>query len=281
MRKLLMTFCMMCAIFGAVAQINYLNEEERSVYLHHKKEFDARFEIARQDKYLDLTTCYVVKDEYANKLRTIIETQEARKLVFDFLFPEDQKRRYYEKAKIEKEYSDSIDRILLLSGNDISSPNMPIVFNNMIDYSIITPEQVEIFLAAAIGFKKDLVKNPRRDMWKKELELLQNTLNDEQLERFFTIKNARIAMRDAQNYWERLKEAGLTSDLDSVKAVNQVYIHKLKIMEATDIYTYDDAQKREAWAAIDQYAPTPVKRVYAINRKNTAKKQGYRGSFTW
>jgi len=221
------------------------------------------------------------KKELADKLKTIVEKMGARKLVFDFLYPEDHEKRYTEKAKIEDEYSDSIDRILILSGNDISSPNMPIVFKNMTDYSIITPEQVEIFLDAAIGFKKDLANNPRRDMWQKELELFKSTLNDEQLERFFTIKNARIAMRDAQNYWERLKEAGLTSDLDSAKAVNQVYIHKLKIMEATDLYTYDDAQKREAWAAIDQYAPTPVRRVYAINRKNAAKKQGYRGSFTW
>ena len=281
MRKLLLTFCMMCALSGAAAQNDYLDEKERSVYLQRKDEFDARFEIVRQDKYLELASRYVVKDEYAKELRTIIETQEARKLVVDFLFPEDHKRRYDEKAKIEREYSDGIDRILLLSGNDISSPNMPIVFKNMIDYYIITPKQVEIFVNAAIGFKKDLAKNPRRDMWKKELELLQNTLDEEQLDRFFTIKNARIALRDAQTYWARLKEAGLTGDLDSVKAVNQVYMHKLKIMKATDLYTYDDAQKREAWAAIDQYAPLPVKRVYAINRKNTAKRQGYRGSFTW
>ena len=77
MRKLLLTFCMMCVIAGAAAQIDYLNEEERSLYLQHREAFDARFEIARQDRLLELAR-YQVRPELVSELKTIVETREAR-----------------------------------------------------------------------------------------------------------------------------------------------------------------------------------------------------------
>lgn len=87
MRKLLMTFCMMCAIFGAVAQINYLNEEERSVYLHHKKEFDARYEIAKNDEFYDLAAHYVIKKRACRQIENNCRKDGSKKTCLRFSIP--------------------------------------------------------------------------------------------------------------------------------------------------------------------------------------------------
>ena len=73
----------------------------------------------------------------------------------------------------------------------------------------------------------------------------------------------------------------MANDLDSTAAVSRIFVHRLKILQASDIYWNNEAKKREAWNAIDRYAPLEMRRVYSVDRKNRAKKQGYKGSFNW
>jgi len=280
MKKIFLIFYLLYSAICANAQLVYLSEKEKAGYQQHKDEVDARIEIVKQDKFLEYATRYALKKIYVDELKTIICAQEMRKLIYDYQFPDDHNRRFSEKAKIDKEYCDAIDRILLLSGNDISSPGFYIVLH-FGDGLNLTTEQVEEFAKEALAAKKVLEKNPRRDMWRKELEVLEKLLDEKQLDYFFVLKNGNKMRRETIDAWSRLKDAGLTNDLDSITACQQIYLHKVKIQKATDIYAYDDTKKREAWSAIDMSAPLPIKRIYSINRKNSAKKQGFRGSFTW
>jgi hypothetical protein len=280
MKKILLIFCSLFVALSAYTQIDYLSELEKVVYQQHKEEIDSRFEIAKQDKYLEYATHYTLKKVYVDELKILIGAQEIRKLVYDYIYPDDHVKRYSEKTKVEKDYCDAIDRILLLSGNDISSPNFYIVLHYS-DGLNLTPEQIEEFTKESLAVKKVLDKSPRRDMWRNELEVLQKLLDEKQLDYFFVLKNGNKMKRETVFTWSLLKDAGLTNDLDSATACQQIYLHKLKIQKATDINAYDDTKKREAWSAIDMSAPVPVKRIYSINRKNLAKKQGYKGSFIW
>jgi hypothetical protein len=280
MKRKIITLWLFCITTAIFAQTDFLNETENDCYLKNKDEIDARLEMAKEDAYRELTTTYAIKLLYVDDLKQIVEMQEMRKIICDYLQPTDHNQRFWMKKAVENDYRNAFDRIILLSGNDISSPSMPVLFKNS-EVLQLTGEQMETLVEKAISYKEILKANSRQDMWRSELELLQSTLTDDQLERFLNLKNIRIATRDAQNHWNRMKEYGLTNDLDSTQAVTQMFVHLLKIQNATDIYAYNDAKKREAWAAIDQYAPLAMRRSYSVSRKNIEKKQGYRGSFNW
>ena len=280
MKRKFFTLWLLCAATVSFAQTDFLNETENACYLQHKDAIDAQTTIAMEDAFRDMATTYAIKLTYETDLRHILEMREMRKVICDYLQPTDHNQRFWMKRAIENYYKNALDKMVLLSGNDVSSPSMAIIFNNR-DYLELTQAQTDTILASGVKFWNALKKEPRKDLWKQELTLLQNTLNDQQLDKFFTLKNSRIALRDAKTRWEALKTNDLTSDLDSAQAVTQMYSHLLKKMKAADIYAYDSAKKSEAWAAIEQYAPLPMLRYYTVDRKAKAKKQGYRGSFNW
>jgi hypothetical protein len=280
MKLKLIFFFLWCFSLFVKAQNDALSLYEDSIYQKHKVEIDLRISIAKEDKIREYAVRYNLYPVYIEELKVILENQEKAKIIYDYFYPSNHQKRFLEKQKIENAYKNAIDRILLLSGNDISSPNLPIVFSYK-EALKFTDEQEKALIELALKHKKMLEKNPRRDLWQEELEALENTLTEYQFEWFFIYKNSAKILRKTADDWRRLKEAGLTADLDSATACNQIYQHKMRIQKATDIYTYDDAKKREAWAAIDFQAPLAVKRLYSINRKNSAKKQGYRGSFIW
>ena len=280
MKKKIIAFWLLCAATSVWAQTNFMTETETNCYLQHKDEIDTRSEMASEDKFRELTTTYSIKLTYEAELRNICNILEMRKVICDYLHPKDHKKRFWIKKEIEDNYRSSIDRIVILSGNDVSSPSMTVLFK-FSDYIKLTTNQVDTLVETAIFHKQILKTEPRKNMWKEELTMLQSILTEEQLDRFFNQKNSRLALRSAVTHWNRLQENGLTNDLDSVKSVNQMYVHILKKQKAADIYFNDDSQKRKAWAEIDQSAPLAMNRSYEIARRSVAKKQLYRGTFNW
>ncbi len=280
MNKKIITLWLLCAVTVALAQTNSMSENEKNCYLKHKNEIDIRSEIASEDLFRELTTSYSIKLIYEAELKNICNILEMRKVICDYLQPKDHKKRFWLKKGIIDYYHDSIDRIVILSGNDVSSPSMAVIFK-FSDYIKLTPEQVDNLVKTAITHKQILKSEPRKNMWKEELSILQRELSEEQLERFFNQKNSRIALRSAVTHWNRLNENGLTNDLDSARSVNQMYVHILKKQKAADIYFDDENQKRKAWSEIDQFAPLAMNRSYEISKRIVTKKQTYRGTFNW
>ncbi len=279
-RKMWALAAALCATLSLSAQTGYLTDEEAAVWRENSEQMDSQINIQVQDKLREIRSKYVVTEEMLISFNEIVYEQEVRKLIYNYMYPEDHIARFQKKIQIESQYKNAIDRILFLSGNDMASPKLHLAIRYA-NHLSISPEQKELLTDKALDLKKGLDKDPRKDVWKQELQALQDILTEEQFDRYFTYKNAGKITRDTRDAWTRLKDAGLTTDLDSTKSYAQIYMHKLKIQKATDIYTYDENARKEAWAAIDLYAPLPIKRLYSINRKNQAKKQGYRGSFTW
>ena len=179
MNKKIITLWLLCAATVALAQTNSMSENEKNCYLKHKNEIDIRSEIASEDLFRELTTSYSIKLIYEAELKNICNILEMRKVICDYLQPKDHKKRFWLKKGIIDYYHDSIDRIVILSGNDVSSPSMAVIFK-FSDYIKLTPEQVDNLVKTAITHKQILKSEPRKNMWKEELSILQRELSEEQ-----------------------------------------------------------------------------------------------------
>lgn len=262
------------------AQYKELNPQEKDLLRIHEKELRKNAQLITEELWLEKVTSYGIEpnSEDATKLFELIYERELRKQMRNIYLSENLEQRYKDKRNIDQEYEDSICRVMAPYWN-MGLPNLykAILYREGIN---LTDSQYRDIVTNMIRLKTK-AERMSGNMWGDELEVLKEVLTGDQLDTYFRAKNARIATRDSRLAWQRLKDAGMTNDLDSAKTVARIFIHKLKILQATDLYWNDENKKREAWTAIDYYAPMEMRRVYSINRKNRAKKQGYKGSFNW
>lgn len=280
MRKVILMVVLLSTTLMGNAQYREWNPQEKNLLRIHEKELKRYTQLITEELWHEKVTSYGIEpnSEDATKLFDLIYERELRKQMRNIYLSENLEERYKDKRNIDQEYEDAICRVMAPYWN-MGLPNLykAILYREGIN---LTDTQYENIVTNMIRLKSK-AERMYGNMWGDELKVLKEVLTGEQLDTYFRAKNARIATRDSQLAWQRLKDAGMTNDLDSATAVARIFIHKLKILQATDLYWNDENKKREAWTAIDYYAPMEMRRVYSINRKNRAKKQGYKGSFNW
>ena len=262
------------------AQYKKLNSQEKNLLRIYNKDLKKSTQLIAEELWYEKVTSFSINSESedAIKLFDLIYERELRKQMTHFYLSDNLKERFQDKRNIDQEYEDTICRIMAPYWN-MGLPNLykAVQYRKGLNLS---NEQYNTIVTNMIRLKPKAEKT-KGDMWGDELTVLQEVLDGDQLDTYFRAKNARIATRDSKIFWERLKDEGMANDLDSTSAVSRIFIHRLKIMQASDLYWNDENKKREAWNAIDRYAPLEMRRVYSVDRKNRAKKQGYKGSFNW
>ena len=262
------------------AQHKTLNQQEDSLLRVNKEKLATQAKLVADEIWYGKVTGFKMdKDsEDAKRLYRLIHEREMLKQLCDISSKKDVQERILKKKAIDQQYEDTICRVMAPYWN-MGLPNLYTAILNRKGLKL-SEMQFHNLVTHMIRLKPK-AENTRENMWGDELQALQEILNGDQLDYYFRAKNARIATRDSKIFWERLKDEGMANDLDSTAAVSRIFVHRLKILQASDIYWNNEAKKREAWNAIDRYAPLEMRRVYSVDRKNRAKKQGYKGSFNW
>ena len=282
MKKKILLFATLLGLAGyGHAQLKELDSQEKELLQTYESELKQSTQMAFEDKFVGYMLRYGLdwEGKEANQLNQILYQQELRKQMCDYYIPQDPLKRFQKKRSIEGEYEEAIYKILALHDN-MGLPNLFLAIYNKEPLKL-SESQFEAIQSKMLQMRRQVKNNPGKYYWGDELITLEETLNGEQLDHYFRIKNAGKATRFSKVIWQRLKEAGMTNDLDSTSSFARIYVHQVKILQATDMYWNDETKKREAWAAIDKYAPVEIRRTYSISRKNIAKKQGYKGSFNW
>lgn len=280
-KQLIILYLLLCAGPTVHAQYGRLTEVENRVLEENREAILKRLEIQKNEELLRLQADYKVLVVLLNELDTLLTQRELRKLTYDYIYPMEHQLRFNAKRKIDMAFDDAVSRILIRSWSDISSPNMPILFMHVKAFNL-TGSQEEQLLQKALELKAILKKKPGKDVWKEELEAFESILSEEQLDRFFNIKNGAKMYRHSLNVWKRLCEHGLTSDLDSVQACNQIHLYQLHLQNAKDRYAFDEEKLAEAIEAVNARKPLPVKRSHELaNRLRAKKSTTTKGTFHW
>lgn len=280
MKKVFLMAVLLGTAGWGYAQHKNLNQQEDSLLRVHKERLATQTKLVADEIWYGKVTGFKMdKDsEDAKRLYHLIHEREMLKQLCDISSKKDVQERILKKKAIDQQYEDTICRVMAPYWN-MGLPNLYTAILNRKGLKL-SEMQFHNLVTHMIRLKPK-AENTRENMWGDELQALQEILNGDQLDYYFRAKNARIATRDSKIFWERLKDEGMANDLDSTAAVSRIFVHRLKILQASDIYWNNEAKKREAWNAIDRYAPLEMRRVYSVDRKNRAKKQGYKGSFNW
>ncbi|MBQ8361391.1 MAG: hypothetical protein IJX44_05510 [Bacteroidaceae bacterium] len=262
------------------AQYKEFNPQEKNLLRIHNEELTKSTALIAEELWYKNVKSFNMNAEAedSKRLYQLIYERELRKQMCNIYLKDNLNYRYEKKSSIDQEYEDTICRVMAPYWN-MGLPNLYTAILNRKGLGL-TDTQYNDIVTNMIRLKP-VAERSYNSLWGEELKALQETLDNEQIDIYFRAKNARIATRDTKIFWQRLKDAGMTNDLDSTVAVAKIFVHRLKIMQAADLYWNNEAKKREAWKAIDYYAPLEMRRVYSIDRKNYAKKQGYKGSFNW
>lgn len=280
MKKVFLMAVLLGTAGWGYAQHKTLNQQEDSLLRVNKEKLATQAKLVADEIWYGKVTGFKMdKDsEDAKRLYRLIHEREMLKQLCDISSKKDVQERILKKKAIDQQYEDTICRVMAPYWN-MGLPNLYTAILNRKGLKL-SEMQFHNLVTHMIRLKPK-AENTRENMWGDELQALQEILNGDQLDYYFRAKNARIATRDSKIFWERLKDEGMANDLDSTAAVSRIFVHRLKILQASDIYWNNEAKKREAWNAIDRYAPLEMRRVYSVDRKNRAKKQGYKGSFNW
>lgn len=280
MKKVILMAALMSTAVWGYAQHKTFSQQEDSLLRVHNEDLTEQTKLVADEIWYDKVKGLKMdgNSEDAKQLYYLIHEREMHKQLCNISLKENLQERVLRKKTIDRQYEDTICRVMAPYWN-MGLPNLYLAILNKKRLNLSEMQYNDI-VTHMIRLKPKAEKT-RETLWGDELQVLQEILNGDQLDSYFRAKNARIATRDSKIFWEKLKDEGMANDLDSTAAVSRIFVHRLKIMQASDIYWNNETKKREAWNAIDRYAPLEMRRVYSVDRKNRAKKQGYKGSFNW
>ena len=264
-------------IFGTTP--NYLTPLETAVYNQHETEINYFTKIIAGEKITELDFKYSIDSAYLATIKELIIKRELRKSIFNYIYPDNDASRYQAKLKINQEFDGLITKELLNAGEKASTYNYSLVLTRRKTLKL-SQEQFDTIVNKAVEVNKLLENNPKFDVWGHELNTFKNILTNEQLDKFFIIKNQSKINYQANISWEKLKKNGLDFDLDSAKVKGELIQYHAAILKATDLYYNNDSLKREAWRGIDSFAPIAIARIKAQSKSQSVKKS-YAGSFSW
>ena len=211
------------------------------------------------------------KDE--DKLRCYIQQREIRKCCYDYIFPDSLKHRMANKMSIDEFYADSINTILIAAGNPyISGENVTFALSRAKDIELDGVRQDSIMMKA-LDMARRLRKNPRLDLWDEEMLLLTKTLSSRQLDKFFYVKHYPEIAKEVNKGWERLSDAGLTEQLDSVQDIIKARMYYSLRHKITDIFRNNRTARRQNLAELAKEKPTMVRMIDALDKKEKMLKE--------
>ena len=245
----------------------FFTEAEGRVYQAHADEILPRVNYRHDELMLEIhahNVCSPSKDE---KLGQYLLQRELRKACYDYIWPDSVRQRVLMKMRIDTQYQDSIDMLLIPEYyNRISGDNISYALHARRAVRMDST-QYDYLMGKALDMAHRLRNNPRLNVWNEEMEILTKTLTKEQLDRFFRDKNARSVTKEMHAGWKRLVDAGLAEQLDSVNDMARAYYYFQERQKIKDLYRYNGTAQRKHLAELDKSMPTMIRMLDGLDKK--------------
>ena len=119
----------------------------------------------------------------------------------------------------------------------------------------------------ALDMARRIRKDYRINLWNEEMEILKKTLNKQQLRSFFVRKNANKIATEFNKAWAKLKDAGLTAQLDSIKDGNDAINFMSSRQMIKDLYRSYGTPQKKYLAELEKSKPKLISMLEGIDKK--------------
>ena len=259
-----------------------LTDDERAATEKHKKELAQRLRLNGEEAFATLCIKYYVPKSKSKELSDLVMLRERRKAAYDYIHEKSPARRARAKLAIDSAFQDSIDVRLIPFNQGISGENISFAMRLMPILNLDEAQRSYI-MQKALDIARQLRKNPRKNVWNDEINTLRKTLNAEQLDCFFTHKNAGKATSLMRQTWSKLCEANMAARLDSTRDCAQAYMYYLEQQKINDIYRYYGTSKKKYLAELSKRMPEMVRLYDSLGKRKRmeARKKEVGKEYVW
>ncbi|MBR1449441.1 MAG: hypothetical protein IJ588_11935 [Prevotella sp.] len=265
-KKLLFCLLLGLAVCGAKGQSRIPSEQEDSVLREHYEELKASAYTIYNEAYTALCLKYNVPKSARKPLRHWLALREERKVAQNYIYPDSIVKRVMAKNALDELYQDSIDIILIPYNSNISGENISYALK-IASALNLDSAQHDYLKEQALVFARQLRENPRKDIWDQEMKILTNTLSKKQQDRFFSLKNGVKVGAKTRQTWEKLKDAGLTEELDSASEWARTVMYYSEEQKVWDLYKKNANLRKKNLAELSRQMPPAVRMLDALEKQ--------------
>lgn len=273
MKKLFLVAVITLLCMPAIAENLWLNTLEGETYYANKSVIDSLLFLRHPEEMRKIEKRYIVPPDGYAKLDHYVMNRELKYICQDFLYKDSLDKRVFDKIVIENIYRDSINSILIpqyenhISGDNVS---MALYYSKSL---YLDSTQYSYIMAKAIDMARRIYRDHRINVWNEEMEILKKTLNKKQLRSFFVKKNSGIVTLEFNNAWKKLKEVGLTEQLDSAKDANDAINYIFKRQMIKDLYRSYGTPQKKYLAELDKNKPKMMSMLEGLDKKARLKEE--------
>lgn len=248
------------------AQTSYRILSEEDTLDAHFKEIVKETNFGVQECEVALRLKYRVSQGMAHVIGRFIREREWRKACYNYIYNDSVFARVKCKQEIDSVYRDSLNLFLIpVKGNTISGENISFALRYK-DTLNLDDAQYQYMMDKALSMARQLYQNPKTNVWNEDIEVLEESLSSEQLDRFFMFKYAMSITHTLYSGWKKIVDAGLSGYLDNTADVNKAYRYYLEQKKIKDIYRYRSSAQRKALAELDKHKPDMVRMLETIEK---------------
>lgn len=281
-KKLFLLGAFLLSFFLSMAQIPaFVPKNETDVFKKNEAEIKKSAEIATGDEIQYLTKKYKLTHAEKNQLYEIINRREQQKVIYNYLYPTQDSLRYGFKSQIDMSFKPELIKFLFVNEKNVNCYNSWILYSNRKAFAL-SDKQVESIIETVVNI--NLIKEDETttnfDQRGYELTAFRKILTNSQFEAYLEAKLYDEVKKEVDNSWKKLKENGLSVDLDSTVEIPVLFRYQMALSKANYL-NYNDYGKREKVVkTITDAAPLTARRVNSIPAAQQAK-NAYKGSLVW
>lgn len=273
---------LVCSALAATVQAqtpSFLKGAEVQAYNANTQQVKQYAQIAIGDQMANLTLTYKLTQGEAENFKALVEEMETRMATYNLIYPTQDTMRYKAKMEVKTAYKNTLLRTLFENGKMVGCYNLRMIMRNKDTLHLNAHQQEQIKLMA-VEVDGLLEKDPKMDLRAYELPRLTKIMTPEQVDLYLTIKLTDEVNTQTGNDWKKLKDNGLEYGLDSTITAKEMFNHNMAKAKTSYLYTYKQQTRDTALKAINEAAPTAIRRANSVADAVKAK-NAYNGTLTW
>lgn len=226
---------------------------EQVAYELYQAEIDSAVNFSGREKYYELRQTYKIPHDKISDLARYVALRERRRLTYDYIYPDDAEKRYAAKKRVDTQFQDSIDAILLLR-NDLSGYYTSRILTAP-PGRFITEAQYDSLMVRALAMCREKRADPSIDLHDEDIAAMQAVLPDKEVSRYIRLFNNTEINRQLDEVWQKIKDYDLTQRYDSARACAQIYHYLQKEMVVKVIFKNKPDLQKQALRALAPERP--------------------------
>lgn len=270
------------SFFLSMAQVpSYLKTNEVDVYVKNESEIKKLAAIVAGDEAQSLAIRYKLNNTEKSCVKDIIYKKELRKIITNYSYPNQDSLRYSVKLQIEKELKPELIAYLFTNEKNVNCYNSWILYSNRKAFNL-SEKQVKSIIETVVNINvlKESESNTNFDQRGYELAAFRKILTEIQFEVYLEAKLYDEVKKETDNSWKKLKDNGLSIDLDSTVEKPVLFRYQMALSKANYLNYNDYGKRDKIIKTITEAAPQAARRVNSIPTAQKAK-NAYKGSLIW